>query len=171
MISPIKKILKVSLSNLKPDLLDTVTLKNGGTIRYEYTRAAIVPFVTGNVNRRGAAFRKYVVKKITTNEQTGEVFSSSFTYPDGKYNRTERTFLGFDVVTKTYPNGEIEKVYFRQDLQAPGRINKTEKYVGSSLKFKQTDTWVVQNTSYSTGYTVLLDKRVTEFFGDLIRKE
>jgi RHS repeat-associated protein len=154
------------LSNAKPDLLQTVTTPNGGTVSYDYARVPVNTYLNGYGQRE--TFRKYVVSKITTNEGTGRTnssYSTSFEYPAGSYNKSEKMFLGFELVKKTYPNGEYTINRFAQDIQKAGHLLSEENYSGNSLRFKQTNNWVTGTVSGSPGYKVLLGSQTTEWPG------
>ncbi|MDA4848911.1 toxin TcdB middle/N-terminal domain-containing protein, partial [Hoeflea poritis] len=102
-----------------PGLLKSVTDELGGTVSLKYTPSSrfdhdFMPFVMP------------LVTSLSHDDGRGQVAETNYAYEGGKYDVTERRFLGFAKVTETKPlaNGETARpsveTMLRQDVASYG---------------------------------------------------
>ena len=98
-------------------LLKTIKLPQGGSYTFEYDRV-------GNTVKMPQS--KWVLKKLTRDDGTSlmaavpsdrgiRVYSETYNYSDGYYDRNERLFYGFAEVATTKPNGAIATARYRNN--------------------------------------------------------
>ena len=157
------------LSNAKPDLLINVKQPTGGTTSWEYRRIPVFPYLDTGL-RRGLTTRIYAIARIIENEATGRTGAeliTSFTYPEGQFNRDKRFFMGFPWVKIVYPNKEYSLTTFSQKIASAGRIESTKYYSATNqLLYEEKDNWVFADIDGSpNGYAIILDSAERKWYG------
>jgi len=139
--------IKNRFDRVLPDLMRTYTLPTGGVISARYLPSSYW-------DNDGLGMVVQTVTGIKFDDGRGNVAETKFAYSGGRYDRSEKRFLGFEWVTTELPcdNGETScpwtKTQFRQEPVALGAVKRHEIYAGNgALKKLGTNTHYVNATS------------------------
>lgn len=138
----------VRLGNTKKvDLLTYATNGTGGSLSYAYTPST--QYMSGaSTTNPTLPYVLHTVSAIGESDGLGTTATTTYSYSGGDYyynNPFDRRLAGFEVITKTDPEGNIEKTYYHQgnstnsslgeyldDQSKIGRIFRVERSDSSS---------------------------------------
>ncbi|PID83523.1 hypothetical protein CSB11_00720, partial [Candidatus Campbellbacteria bacterium] len=141
-----------------------------GETEFEYSHARMQD------DSNKVPFPLEIVEKITTNDKNGNVAETEYEYKDASYyygGPFDKKFAGFGGISKTNPNGSLEKIKFHQANGQQGSepvdsYSKIGKVYQTSLKdqsgnlYTKTYTNYTENNLGNNSNSVLLDSEVSE---------
>jgi RHS repeat-associated protein len=171
-------VARMNMGGAGSNLLATHTNPTGGSETVEY-----VPSSNWSNIRLSSVFP--TLSSLTRNDGAGTSGKTSFYYNGGLFDRVERRFLGFRVVT-TRPPCETtpcpnKTTYFRQDLASAGHPEVT--YTGDTVKsdlvtiqgydvtnappFRVQNVWTVNDQYFGTAYKRSTTYRAFDTYGNI----
>jgi RHS repeat-associated protein len=94
-----------------------------------------------NPNSQWVLSKVDVTNSVSTEEgKTGDVYTTSYEYGEGRYDRTERQFYGFESVSETRPDGSVFGTkYHNQDFYKKGlAYETTTKESAAGIEYRKT---------------------------------
>jgi RHS repeat-associated protein len=127
------------------DLLSTVTLPYGGTISVSYKPSTQYRDDAGHLLNPKLPLLVQTVEKIATDDNNGNVATTTYSYADGSYYYNgpfDHKFAGFGSITETDAAGNVSKSYLHQgneSNQALGEYNDEYCKIGRSYRHELYD--------------------------------
>jgi len=148
----------------RTNLLKTITNPLGGKIEIDYKRTSNDETKTGNTYDNPGT--KYVMSSVTVYDNNDHSYEYKYDYANGRYDRGEREFLGFEKVTTTMPDGStVEKEYRTDSYYHKGIETKTTVRDTRGAIYTVTEKYYTdRETDASNSYFVQLDAVRTEYY-------
>jgi RHS repeat-associated protein len=127
------------------DLLSLVTLPSGGTINVTYKTSAQYRGAIGELLNPKLPLIIQTVEKIITDDKNGGIFSTTYSYADGRYYYNgpfDRKFAGFGSITATDAAGNVSKTYLHQGNESNQSLGEdSDEYwkIGKPYRIEQYD--------------------------------